>query len=224
QAKNTFPNTILLVGCCSDELTHRFKGRTVMRDWQRYESLRHCRWVDEVIEDAPWIVDKSFLAAHKIDFVCHDALPYGASSGQSSSSGDIYAHLKEEGRFIETERTDGISTSDIITSIIQDYDVFVRRNMERGYNARDMNVPFLKEQAIKFDMVRDKVTRRVGNAIVKECQLLADLGDMTQETITDMQRAFVQIFDRDGMIRSTMRQHRKQIREAVKVLARRSFC
>lgn len=39
-------------------------------------------------------------------------------------------------------------------SIIQDYDVFVRRNMERGYNARDMNVPFLKEQAIKFDIVK----------------------------------------------------------------------
>lgn len=26
--------------------------------------------------------------------------------------------------------------------------------MERGYNARDMNVPFLKEQAIKFDIVK----------------------------------------------------------------------
>ena len=43
-----------------------------------------------------------------------------------------------------------------IRSIIQDYDVFVRRNMERGYNARDMNVPFLKEQAIKFDIVKVK--------------------------------------------------------------------
>lgn len=42
-------------------------------------------------------------------------------------------------------------------SIIQDYDVFVRRNMERGYNARDMNVPFLKEQAIKFDIVKVNV-------------------------------------------------------------------
>ena len=34
--------------------------------------------------------------------------------------------------------------------------MFVRRNMERGYNARDMNVPFLKEQAIKFDIVKVK--------------------------------------------------------------------
>ena len=35
--------------------------------------------------------------------------------------------------------------------------MFVRRNMERGYNARDMNVPFLKEQAIKFDIVKVRV-------------------------------------------------------------------
>ncbi len=48
-----------------------------------------------------------------------------------------------------------------VHSIIQDYDVFVRRNMERGYNARDMNVPFLKEQAIKFDIVKVTTARGV---------------------------------------------------------------
>lgn len=50
----------------------------------------------------------------QIDFVCHDALPYGDASGQSAS-GDVYAHIKEAGRFVETQRTEGISTSDIIT-------------------------------------------------------------------------------------------------------------
>ncbi len=50
----------------------------------------------------------------QIDFICHDALPYGDASGQSSS-GDVYARIKREGRFVETQRTDGISTSDIIT-------------------------------------------------------------------------------------------------------------
>lgn len=50
----------------------------------------------------------------QIDFVCHDALPYGDASGQSAS-GDVYAHIKKAGRFVETQRTEGISTSDIIT-------------------------------------------------------------------------------------------------------------
>lgn len=92
QAKKSFPNVILIVGVCSDATTHTHKGRSVMSDYERYESVRHCRWVDEVVEDAPWVITKDFLEKYDIDYVAHDAIPY-----TSGSSDDVYAQVKALG-------------------------------------------------------------------------------------------------------------------------------
>lgn len=43
--------------------------------------------MDEVIEDAPWVVTQEFLDAHDIHYVAHDALPYSDASGQAN---DVY--------------------------------------------------------------------------------------------------------------------------------------
>lgn len=158
QAKKLFPNTYLLVGCCNDELTHKYKGRTVMTEDERYESLRHCKWVDEVIPDAPWVVSEEFLDKHNIDFVAHDSLPYADASGAGK---DVYEHVKKLGKFKETQRTDGISTSDIIMRIVKDYNEYVMRNLARGYTRKDLGVSYVKEKRLRVNMglknLRDKV-------------------------------------------------------------------
>jgi choline-phosphate cytidylyltransferase len=110
QAKTAFPEVHLIVGVTGNKETHKRKGLTVLSATERAESVRHCKWVDEVIEDCPWIVTAEFLEKHNIDYVAHDDLPYGADEGD-----DIYTPLKEKGMFLVTQRTEGLSTTGIIT-------------------------------------------------------------------------------------------------------------
>jgi choline-phosphate cytidylyltransferase len=110
QAKKAFPEVYLMVGVTGDEETHKRKGLTVLSGMERAETVRHCKWVDEVVENCPWIVTPEFLEKHQIDYVAHDDIPYGADEGD-----DIYKPIKEAGKFLVTQRTEGVSTTGIIT-------------------------------------------------------------------------------------------------------------
>ena len=52
--------------------------------------------------------------------------------------------------FRATQRTDGISTSDIILRIIKDYDMYVERSMSRGYDRKEIGVSATKVFRIKL--------------------------------------------------------------------------
>jgi len=58
----------------------------------RCENVRHCKWADEVIPEAPWIITPEFLEKYKIDYVAHDEDPYAATGHD-----DIYDPVKREG-------------------------------------------------------------------------------------------------------------------------------
>uniref|UniRef100_A0A182UC35 choline-phosphate cytidylyltransferase n=2 Tax=Anopheles melas TaxID=34690 RepID=A0A182UC35_9DIPT len=176
QAKNVFPNVYLIVGVCNDKLTHSRKGRTVMNDEERYEAI---------VPDAPWELDDEFIEKHKIDFVAHDEIPYS-----TDDCNDVYAKIKAKGMFVATERTEGVSTSDIVARIVKDYDIYVRRNLARGYTAKELNVSFLSEKKFRFQNkmveLKDKVRKGKDDFITK-----------WEERSTDLIKTFLLMFGKE---------------------------
>ncbi|KAK0476100.1 cholinephosphate cytidylyltransferase [Armillaria novae-zelandiae] len=127
QAKLAFPSVHLLVGVCSDELVKAHKARSIMVHAERLEAARHCRWVDEVVPEAPWIIDQEFLDKYQIDYVAHDEDPYVAEGHE-----DVYSYVKSQGKFIPTRRTPGVSTSELLERIVS------------GYRRRDFDAKLVK--------------------------------------------------------------------------------
>ncbi|CCU99936.1 unnamed protein product [Malassezia sympodialis ATCC 42132] len=120
QAKLSFPSVHLIVGVVSSDLCAEHKNRPLMHSKERYEAVRNCRWVDEVLEDAPWVINQGMIDQLQIDYVAHDELPYAmASSGAASD--DVYDWLKTAGKFLPTRRTEGVSTSDLIARMVSMY-------------------------------------------------------------------------------------------------------
>jgi choline-phosphate cytidylyltransferase len=108
--------------------------------------LKHCKWVDDVICPCPWIITVDFLIANNIHYVAHDDIPYSSAGAE-----DIYYEVKKLGMFRATQRTEGISTSDIILRIIEDYNMYVERSLQRGYKIEDIKISNLKCAAHEKD-------------------------------------------------------------------------
>ncbi|THU99096.1 Nucleotidylyl transferase [Dendrothele bispora CBS 962.96] len=72
QAKLSFPSVHLTVGVFSDELCEAFGYPTTVPYVERCELLRHCRWVDEILPDAPWQINEQLLFERRIDYVAID--------------------------------------------------------------------------------------------------------------------------------------------------------
>lgn len=189
QAKKMFKYVHLIAGVSGDEETIKLKGRTVMNEKERAESVFHCKWVDEVICPCPWILTLDFLEKNNIDYVAHDDLPYN-----SAGSGDIYAEIKKAGKFKATQRTDGISTSDLIMRIIKDYDKYIWRSLDRGFSPKELGISQTKAFRVRL---KEKILPTLNTNVEKFKGNMKDVFNKWKTNSSHFVDHFVHQFDKN---------------------------
>lgn len=115
-AKKLFKgNVILIVGVISDKDATSYKREPIYNEEDRYEIIRGCRYVDEVIEGSPLIITKKFVKKHKIDYVVHGF----SDSKDSENQKEFFKEISDI--FIEIEYYKKTSTTGIIKKIQENF-------------------------------------------------------------------------------------------------------
>ncbi|KAI8823557.1 uncharacterized protein EV422DRAFT_493933 [Fimicolochytrium jonesii] len=99
----------LVVGVHSDAEIEKNKGPTVMKEKERYAAVAACKWVDEVVEDAPYLTQVELLDQYDCDFCVH-----GDDITTLADGTDCYQKVKDAGRYKECKRTQGVSTTELV--------------------------------------------------------------------------------------------------------------
>ena len=101
----------LIAGIHSDETVQNYKRSPIMTMEERISVVASCRYVDEVIPDAPLIIDLKWIKKHNIHLVVH---------GDDFSEDLLQLCYKipiEMGIFKKVPYTPGISTTDIMNRL-----------------------------------------------------------------------------------------------------------
>jgi cytidyltransferase-like protein len=102
---------VLVVGIHSDETVQGYKRAPVMTMEERMRVVSACRFVDEVLPDAPLAVTEDWIRRHDIDLVVH-----GDDLDEETLS-LMYAVPRDLGILRLVPYTAGISTSDIVDRV-----------------------------------------------------------------------------------------------------------
>jgi len=102
----------LVVGVLSDDTAASYKRRPIMTLPERVAVIEACRYVDEVIADAPLRVTAQFLAEHDIATVVH------GDDLSAEAAAFVYGPAAAEGKLTYVPRTGGISTTQVIQRVL----------------------------------------------------------------------------------------------------------
>lgn len=99
----------LVVGVHTDEEITKHKGPPVFNQQERYKMVRGIKWVDQVVEGAPYVTTLETLDEYDCDFCVH-----GDDITLTADGIDTYHLVKAANRYKEVKRTAGVSTTDLV--------------------------------------------------------------------------------------------------------------
>jgi cytidyltransferase-like protein len=101
----------VVVGVHGDDVCTDYKRKPIMSCNDRCKTLSHIKHVTEILKEAPLVTTLEFMRKHKLDIV---AIP----EEYKNNTGGFCTEIMKSGNYIIISRTDGISTSEIIKTII----------------------------------------------------------------------------------------------------------
>jgi ethanolamine-phosphate cytidylyltransferase len=104
----------LIMGVHSDAEIRKNKGPPVMNEEERYRAVEACRWVNEVVRDAPYTTSIKVMDEYKADFCVHGDDLVLAADGK-----DSYHEVKAANRFVTVPRTEGVSTTQLVSRMLK---------------------------------------------------------------------------------------------------------
>ena len=101
----------LIVGIHNDETVESYKRSPIMNMQERKQVIESCKYVDEIIENAPLKVTQEYVKKHNINYVL---VPNNRSDKEMNL---MYNELNNLGLIKEFKYTETVSTTDIIERI-----------------------------------------------------------------------------------------------------------
>lgn len=123
----------LIVGVSSSSEIEKHKGICAMRDDERYFMVKSCRWVDEIIENAPYVPNINFVIEQECGLIVH-----GDDPAISKTGDDCYSEAKKINIYKEVSRTKFVSTTEMVGRML------LQRNsriLENNFASKDICIP-----------------------------------------------------------------------------------
>ena len=115
--KNMRDDVNLIVGVVNDNDAKEYKRLPIINENNRYLMLESCKYVDQVVKNAPMLVNESFVNEYNIDLIVHSFY----NKADQDKQAPYFVEVKRLNKFQVVDYSNNDSTSRIIERIKNNY-------------------------------------------------------------------------------------------------------